>query len=381
MQSLLGLGLKFCPRPEFTTSQSRFSTSLDCFAKDLQTKCYFAGKESKWTPKQLYILNDQIINREIQARIDSFSKKLKPPFRRRTVCSNLTPIQHRLLSTLRHHPDLLVLNSDKNLGPVILEQEVYLRRCLTDHLLTRPYQQLSQEEADNFTSETRHLLKKFLTENSYPNSEMDMTYLRRSLESVTDPYAYFYVLAKIHKSPWKTRPIISVSGSLLYGLGKWLDQQLQPLVKKLPTYLFSSFQLKNDLDNMHGTDFSCMSLFTGDVVAMNPSINLEDAFLRIRNFLTTSPLCDNVSADPILVALEIIMKRNCFRFGDTYWLQTDGTAMGTPPAPSFAMLYYGIFEIDLLQCFGSSLHYLRRYIDDQFGIWIHHPDPAVDRQQ
>ncbi|CAJ1935146.1 unnamed protein product [Cylindrotheca closterium] len=114
---------------------------------------------------------------------------------------------------------------------------------------------------------------------------------------------------------------------------------------------------------------------------MYPSIDLEDAFLRIRNFLTTSPLCDNVSADPILVALEIIMKRNCFRFGDTYWLQTDGTAMGTPPAPSFAMLYYGIFEIDLLQSFGSSLHYLRRYIDDQFGIWIHHPDPAVDRQR
>ncbi|CAJ1944009.1 unnamed protein product [Cylindrotheca closterium] len=132
---------------------------------------------------------------------------------------------------------------------------------------------------------------------------------------------------------------------------------------------------------MHGTDFSCMCLFTGDVVAMYPSIDLEDAFLCIRNFLTTSPLCDNVSANQILVALEIIMKRNCFRFGDTYWLQTDGTAMGTPPAPSFAMLYFGIFEIDLLQSFGSSLHYLRRYIDDQFGIWIHHPDPAVDRQR
>ncbi|CAJ1944007.1 unnamed protein product [Cylindrotheca closterium] len=139
-----------------------------------------------------------MINCEIQAHIDSFRKRLKPLFRRQKVYSNLTLIQHRLLSTLRHHPDLLVLNSDKNLRPVILEREVYVRRCLTDHLLTWPYQQLSQEEADNFTSETRHLLKKFLTENSYAISEMDMTYLWRSLESVTDPYAYFYVLAKIH---------------------------------------------------------------------------------------------------------------------------------------------------------------------------------------
>ncbi|CAJ1931841.1 unnamed protein product [Cylindrotheca closterium] len=121
-----------------------------------------------------------------------------------------------------------------------------------------------------------------------------MPYLQRTLDRVTDSYAYFYALAKIHKSPWKTRPIVLVSGSLLYGLGKWLDQQLQPIIRKLPTYLSSSFALKTDIDNMAGTEFSCMSLFTGDVVAMYPSINLEDAFTRIAEFLSTSSLCENV---------------------------------------------------------------------------------------
>lgn len=388
-RSLLGLGLKFCPKPDYTTGKKQVHSLLNRFATDLQTKCFFAGAASDWTPKQLYIrddtwyVKDSMKNRELQARIDSFRKRLIPLFHRRKVHSNLTPIQQQLLLTLRHNPDFIVVNSDKNLGPVILERNTYIRRCFTDHLLSddSTYDQLSPAQAAAFTSNTAVLLSRFLTDYKHAISEMDMKYLHRSLALVTDPYAYFYALAKIHKSPWKTRPIVSVSGSLLYGIGKWLDQQLQPLIQKLPTYLPSSFQLKDDLDRMAGTDFSRISVFTGDVVAMYPSIDLDDAFNRIRTFLSTNPLCEHIDPDPIMEALELIMKRNCFRFGDTYWLQTNGTAMGTPPAPSFATLYYGIFELDLLQRFDSSLHYLRRYIDDQFGLWIHDKDPEVDRQR
>ena len=54
--------------------------------------------------------------------------------------------------------------------------------------------------------------------------------------------------------------------------------------------------------------------------------------------------------------------------------------MGAPPAPAFATLYYGIFELELLNTFSSQLCYLKRYIDDQIGIWIHNPNPSIDSQ-
>ena len=391
LQSLLGLGLKFCPRPVYTTSTDELSDSLRRFDRDFFTKVFFAHEpdDPDWSPGQLFIRDEnwepnvENIDKEIIVRTQAFRKQLTRLFQhRKKTPSNLNPIQLRLLRTLRHHPKFLIVNSDKNLGPVVMERETYVHRCLTEHLLKPTYQHLSEEEANAFVTTTRVLLREFLQQfDAYILGRMDWKYLDRYLSSVSDPFAYFYALAKVHKSPWKTRPIVSVSGSILYGLGKWLDQQLQPIIKKLPTYLSSSFELKQDLDQLAGTDLRRMSLFTGDVIAMYPSIDLNDAFDRIQDFLYNSPLCAGISVAPIIAALRLVMTRNCFRFGDTYWLQTDGTAMGTPPAPSFATLYYGIFEIDLLQHYGDSLLYLRRYIDDQFGIWIHDPDPAIDCQR
>jgi hypothetical protein len=58
-------------------------------------------------------------------------------------------------------------------------------------------------------------------------------------------------------------------------------------------------------------------------------------------------------------------------FGDTFWLQTSGTAMGTPVACSYATISYGNHEnTQILPNFKSNLFYYRRYIDDILGIWL-----------
>ena len=71
----------------------------------------------------------------------------------------------------------------------------------------------------------------------------------------------------------------------------------------------------------------------------------------------------------ILEALEILMRHNLFKFGDTYWRQIDGTAMGAPPAPAYATIYYAIHEFKLLRQFQKFLFFYRHYIDDALVIW------------
>lgn len=62
----------------------------------------------------------------------------------------------------------------------------------------------------------------------------------------------FHHLPKTHKglSPLMGHPIIAGTGSLNENLGFWVDCQLQPLVKQLPSYLRDTKQLLNQYDHM-----------------------------------------------------------------------------------------------------------------------------------
>ena len=67
------------------------------------------------------------------------------------------------------------------------------------------------------------------------------------------------------------------------------------------------------------------------------------------------------------------------KFGDLYAHQIKGIAMGMSPAPSIANLYVAIYERDHLNpCQHTALHFLRRFIDDGFGIWLRDPNPQTD---
>jgi hypothetical protein len=86
----------------------------------------------------------------------------------------------------------------------------------------------------------------------------------------------------------------------------------------------------------------------------------------------------SIDMDALIEAMTLIMKYNIFKFGDTWWRQISGTAMGTPPAPAFATLFFAIFEDAILDQFMDWLFEYLRYIDDVFGLWVPDPDPAMD---
>jgi hypothetical protein len=48
--------------------------------------------------------------------------------------------------------------------------------------------------------------------------------------------------------------------------------------------------------------------------------------------------------DFVIEALAKIIRSNIFQFGDTYWKQTRGCAMGTNAAFNYAYLYIGLLE-------------------------------------
>lgn len=154
---------------------------------------------------------------------------------------NLLPYQRALLDDLQSSEHHIVFPSDRNLGPAIIERDEYVRRAFSGHLSdTSTYRQLTQSGAEAAIVDLQGTLAEFFDD----ISDSDFTFLERSLSQNKDPFSYFYLLAKVHKSPWKTGPIVSYSGSLLHGLGRWVDKQLQPMVKQLPWFVSSSAQFK-----------------------------------------------------------------------------------------------------------------------------------------
>jgi hypothetical protein len=247
----------------------------------------------------------------------------------------------------------------KNLGPVIMERDTYINAVLSLLQDKNNYKQLSAPQAELDMQLLQEMLNKWLEKYSISIDKRDFNYLNRSIDPdhIKDPFSHFYITAKVHKKPWKPRPIVSYCGSYcgsyLHGLGKWLDQQLQPIAKIMPSYISSSFDLVDSLKKIKINPLRD-KIFTADANSMYTNIDTNHALQVFTTFFLEHELCRDIrpTATMILEALEILMRNNLFKFGDTFWRQTDGTAMGAPPAPAYATIYYAIHELYLLRHFG-----------------------------
>ena len=88
-----------------------------------------------------------------------------------------------------------------------------------------------------------------------------------------------------------------------------------------------------------------------------------------------------VEATVLMDALCLVMNNNVFQFGDTYWLQKLGKAMGAPTAPPWATIFFGIHEETVIQQFVDKLQLYCSFINDVLGIWMVEPNQSKDHQQ
>lgn len=399
LRSLLGLGLKFIPSTNKKTTKNDLRDSLIRFKKDVFCASYFNPNflnntsnnnndnnmnepnkdmtfyiRSNWTP------DNQFIADEIHEKYNNFYmgiSNLFSSFRPRWEHDNLLSHQRKALKQLQQSNEHLIVQCDKNLGPAIIETTIYIQRALQDHLHNQQvYRQLSMREAFNQMKSIKQSILVFIESNTNNLSDDEKRFLQYHMSKCKNPFPTFYMTMKVHKNPWKTRPIVSCSGSLLQPLGQWIDRKLQSIVKKLPSFIKNSSDLIMDLSTMTLPENA--TLFTADAISMYTNIDTDTALSEINRFLHDNPaLVEDLNIDCLMEALTIVMRNNIFTFGDTYWHQLSGTAMGTPPAPCYATLFYAIKEQNLLENYSNNLLYYKRYIDDVFAIWDNY-DPPED---
>ena len=386
--TLLGLGLKFIPTPKLNTSPDEQITTLERFERDLSLKVFFAGDtddtpptnslrvKSNWRPPP----PPQVII----TRLRQFTHAINATFVNRPPSYNLTKTQRSILNAIKRNPEITIAPADKNLGPVAINTTQYTEWGMTHLLDGLTYTIISEEQA---LSDARNLSKEIFDWTLRHRKALTddvVRYIRHHLEcSSDDPFGYFYLTIKLHKSPVTTRPVCSDCASVPHALGKWLDSQLQPIVKTQATYFKDSYALKRELDTIHLPPNA--RIFTYDAVSMYTNIDTEDCINRLTTYLldpTTTAAYPHLTPIATTEALSLVMLNNRMQFDKTIVIQKKGIAMGMSPAPTIANLYVSLFEAKHISPGNPrQLFFLRRFIDDGIGIWLTDPDSSKDEQE
>jgi len=187
------------------------------------------------------------------------------------------------------------------------------------------------------------------------------------------------MLVKLHKpepTPITGRPIVASIRCLTYNASKYLDKFLQPLMIRFHSYLKNTFDVIEILESQAFPQDTV--ILTGDVNSLYPSINIKDGLNAVNTALR---LFTDFSPDVIAFVsdlLEWVLSNNFITFGDTYWLQIKGTAMGTPVAVTFANIYLSMLEYEMAALVRSQVNsqldlsnilMYKRFIDDIVALF------------
>jgi len=386
---LLGLGLKFIPTPTLNITEDGIDRTLSRLERDIGLRVFFSDdqEETDYDPAELRRKSKwraPLPPREIDARICRFQQELKNIFIRQKSKPNLSTDQLCILENLQNNKNVVVLSADKGLGPVSVTTEQYISwglKHITDH---ETYSIISSEEAHMEANNLYQQIFRWTLQHRRDLEDNTIHYIRDHVEKARkDPFGYFYLLAKLHKTPVSTRPVCSDCASLPHSVGKWVDRQLQPIVQKQHTYFKNSFELKELLDTMELLPVNAC-LFTYDAVSMYTNIDTQQCIQRLTSFLmdtNTTTQFPHLKPHALIDALHLIMHNNRMRFGNLYIHQHKGIAMGMAPAPSIANLFVAIYEAAHIVTFPkTSLPFLRRFIDDGFGIWLRDSNQQRDTE-
>ena len=172
-------------------------------------------------------------------------------------------------------------------------------------------------------------------------------------------------MTKLHKNPI---PIVSGIGGITERISSFLDHFLQPVLITIPSYLKNSSELIELIKDthIHTNDI----LVTVDVSSLYLNIPQEEGTQAVVNLLEERGALP-LPKDVITHMLNIVLKYNIFKFGDSVYRQVKGTAMGTKCAPAFAGIFMNTLESNFLATTPIKPAIFKRYIDDIFILWKH----------
>ena len=386
------LGLKFCPLPQLEAPRFSYVVAIQRCTRNILLRHTFGwlddeSSESRTPLEKLKLSNPAYMPDVIPTWYPILQSSLIDRFKSRvnltrlmghysdahSQYANLDLREEKQLLFLIHHPTLVVLPADKNMGAVLVTRDYVLRegrRHLDD---PATYSRVASIPLDAIDRELVALVEKHTCISNIIDpriTENDLQLMRNhalSMAGQNSKLPHVRLLVKVHKDPlpdpahqYRCRLLVCSTQWITTPISQIVDIMLQPEMKRLRSFIRDSSSLISELGNLVLP--RDIYFITFDVENLYPSIPLERAFKLISNYIRAHP-----HHDLIMAALRFVHEHNYFQFGDEMFKQNDGTAMGTSCAVVLACLFLGILEEKLLTPATLSIlkiQLFRRFIDD-----------------
>lgn len=371
--SILQKGLNFIPTPTFTNKIHTVKdlllfnrrTRLTHFfqnSPDYSSDSPFPRPNKGWVPPS-----------GLDPDIDSFTHHLlhdslsaQPSHKPK---SNLTPEELVALRDLSSDTSITIKPADKGGATVIWSTSLYEQEALRQLNNQNHYKPvLSNLTFEHHTRITARLRELSQIGHVPANSE-------KSLINPDCRISPFYLLPKIHIPGNQGRPIVSGIDSPTDRISHTVDLILRPYVAKLKSHIKDTqdFICKlQDIHSLHDDDL----MVTIDVSSLYTSIPHQDGIKAVERTLNQARHLP-IPLQTILEMVEMTLTMNTFKFKNSYYHQVQGTAMGTKMAPSYANIFMGVLENEILNSCDLPPTIWLRFIDDIFAIYRASEDEVI----
>ena len=275
---------------------------------------------------------------------------------------NLTKKERDALHDLANDTEIVIKPADKGGKIVIMDRQDYEQDCERQLQDEEHYTEVLPNHYKTIQRDIKDTLQTLRNQNAIDETTQNQLYNPRAR------IPPFYTIPKIHKEGNPGRPIVSGIQSPTENISKFVDFHIKDYVPKIDSYVKDTTHFINILQDYELEPGDL--LVTLDVKALYTNIPHAEGLQALNETLTNN---NHQNPPPwALVRLaDLVLKNNMFQFNNKFYLQNQGTAMGTKMAPSYAILYMANFEQHALTTYRLRPKLWIRYIDDIFLIWQH----------
>lgn len=251
---------------------------------------------------------------------------------------------------------LLAVPFDKGIGICVMTSETYNKKL--DEISNLPQFQKEipkrkNEKHPTLKEEERitDKLKKLKEQKRITESLLD------KLKPVGSQPPRLYGLAKVHKTDLPLRPVLSMPGTSYYRIAKQVADWLS-VVKECQTNS-STQSISDSLKSIEMADDE--ELISFDVSSLYTNVPVQEAINHCADLLYSGRYKKPPVSKETFIELTNLCSCNVLMLShDGFYRQTDGLAMGSPPAPSLANGWLSKFDAKVKD--DAALY--SRYMDD-----------------